>query len=727
MSCGGISSALRRLPPSTIAHIQSFVPPSAWLINRNYATSADIPGPSAWQHQEHSQRTGRRPRGQPRPDLINLDTFLGSQGARTVRQPRSSDQLRSIGDALNAGAIDEAIRMGRRRAEALNAIAKQQESSSTARDQREGGQPLPLPPESSAGTRSLATSSIVPEVFILLQSFLEAENHPEAYAEIFQYCQRLGLVRKGQMMADHTLRLARVAVRNPNSAWIENLENFIKLPETMNMPERPLQLPLEPRSRIIFGLMRARKQRISIPGVIQMFMDEVAHGDINAHRPGSLVSWVIIASHQRGIGQTLKFQKQFMDHVERIAERRSNHVWSGDDITAMIKFHEIILSAIVTARAQDAQQSLPPWIVGSRIPSRIADQLLNLIGGADQLTTSFITIWMQAELAAKRYDQAKAVWDIFDLSAQPDELHQSLASSYLDVESFSSRPRPDMKAWSVYFRLRKALPAANETEPSLQVMLRRMYDTVPIANFTTPALNDILALIAHPTQYQGGAVNPNENLPMLLLLLKHYDWDPAGEFGPRPDSRTIRLAVSALVNLWRCFGAYFDPLFGSYAAHLARTSRQIRKTDCLLRAEWRMVEGALRGVLGDAETEYVTSDILERICSSAEMDTLQVSRGGVHVMPDGSTLPDILIRPVSLLVENAINLVLSERCETQLEVETALERLMERTYERIVPQQPIAWHAVEGDRTWHAVRDEPEVKDEVSDRREYLVNRPEEI
>ena len=731
MAPSSLVTALRRLPPSTINHIQSFLPVSSWITTRQYAALADrsepphLVLPPIISNRERPDRFAPLPLSKPRKvrKTLHVDMPL-----------REFADIRVVQDALRTGHVEDAVRL------AMGYI------DGIARELAELKQKLDAGDVASSTKPFSNVRALREKVYPMLELFLDASDHPKLYARILKTCFEtesldFGRHLAGERHVGHIALLAAAAIRSAGQGWIDNLGMLVELPGSAELGLGFDTYPDHP-SRVIAALLGDRRFNRRTGTVQTLFLDEVARAGIQITKKWSFLPWGMIAWRRRRYRHVLALQQRFAAHLQHLRAAQPKRSWTAEEISAIARPYESVLRSWIESQTRESNRGRPLVFFGSLVPSHLSQQLIDTLGSRNRLPTPYITQWMHAERLTQRYDMAKLAWDIFDPSPQPAHIDRWIVAQLDPDYQLKSRPRPDIDAWGEYFSLRRALPRASQSEPSLQEMLRRMYDTAPIASLTTSTLNRVLALFAHASQYDHGRLDPNENLPMLLFLLRQYDYDPAQDFGPAPNARTINLAAAALVNLWRCFGSYFDPVFGLHAARMARKSIQARNKSALLHDEWKMINTAIRDLL--PEDEGQGSEFELPLAKPAEPKAVARSdekRFDVDEVEDldslevaPSTPAHTLLRPIMYLVEQAIKLVLSERHETVKEREAAFQRLMERVYSRIVPPETQGWVQVHGAEDgqageWAPLRDDRSGRsgeaDDFADGEGYLLNEPE--
>ena len=399
---------------------------------------------------------------------------------------------------------------------------------------------------------------------------------------------------------DESTRLAtaRLAMREPR-VWAPVLAKMIPLP------------PLLWRSPLIHRACQALLRSEVPRSTVAHFFVEQVHRDIAAASRWPPEVWadfiqqvdyetsVLILGAFKAVVTVRKehalTQKEKRRLVKAGTMTPAPPAWTVKQISAP---YELALHKWVNARVTNTSSRRTR--IGSEVPRTLARDLIDLLGQSGHLPVSFLNGWMNAERVAGNYTFAEMLWQFFDLSLQPTPhaLSSPQHADPNDTPSFDQQPQPTAATWAIYFKLRKCL----DTAPSIRTDLGNMLELLPQTQRSTQTLNSALSSIL-----QGHKSRPD--LPLIIYLLRLYDSDPRGWFGPSPDARTINLAVSALIRLWRMTGELLDQEFSWNLAQEAREKRKAFKQYAvagdLHEAEWAMVSVALRELISETDMAEV--------------------------------------------------------------------------------------------------------------------------
>ena len=509
------------------------------------------------------------------------------------------------------------------------------------------------------------------------------------------------------------------------------------LSTVINLPHTPKDAPLFPGivPRIVHGLID--HPHIDISDIKNFLLEEAATDQTSA-RGWPLYVWSIVI-RQLEYRPAVEFLGEFKSHVESVRASR-NDDWTVHEIRNITDPYIHVVRA--WSKSRFSGQGAPPPRVASLVPRTLAKDLLQLIG-SQHLPVDFINAWMNAERIAQNYQAARKVWNLLDTRPLPLLIYHPP-----DLSTTKYRPHPDAYSWAVYFKLLKStspdLPAQN-----IRQEIRTMLEILPIASLSTYTLNSILSCLS--------SLSSSPDLPLLLLVLRLYDWDVDRHLGPPPIERTIDLVAAALVQIWRETGPILDRLFISSMARAVReeTADFSRSKAGIFKKEWEMVSMALAELVPEEDQLDNMMDphtilplgqsTMTRLSRKGGSD---LSNGGALTMrnptpykfgltqshPDESlvdtdeygdvsncdnpryptgdfdpppaehTMAHTLLRPTIALVERAIRLHIAARVDSDRRLEEAFDQVLQNVYDEVVPKSVVAWSKNGEDAEWEAVR-----------------------
>lgn len=422
------------------------------------------------------------------------------------------------------------------------------------------------------------------------------------------------------------------------------------------------------------------------------------------HRKGILLPQIVPALVDQGI-PTVLIHDLAMKELQRDPE--SVHLWpiglwdtvigSADQFDRVEKLLELAKRSRAMERLLDGSMTVDraltisrpfsaaiyAWISmserhtyvrnGSRVPQGIARQLCEIVG-EKWLPTKFLNTWMNAERVAGNYHVADLIWRIFDI--KPKGLAHMVQDAIGGDLWVSTRPRPDVTSWKGYFKLHKSLPVFK----TLRHSVRAMMDTVPLEKQTTALLDSVLSTVTKSADIE------DLDVPLMLFVLRLYEWEPKGTLGPQPSSRTIELASSGLIMMWRKHGPMLDPLFVASKARGTREMVAGRTSTTLHSAEWDLVSSTLQELISVNPDDTVPPIV------RLPLDRRHVGPSSRNELdPVYHDMPSQLIRPMLVLVERAIRVSLSDKALNEEHLDEMYWKAVNKVYEDVKPRDGETW------------------------------------
>ena len=556
-------------------------------------------------------------------------------------------------------------------------------------------------PNRATSSRHAPTARLVEEVLWLC---LDQPNLAWPLFTVLEKARVLKLI--AEPSSTFTIQLAHRVIKDPSQACLSSLESIIG-PMRRFGPKNKL-------ARITKALLDHR--RFPARSVKQFFLDEVAGLSVEKTSLLPLRLWLAIL-YGLDYRDGLTFFGEFRRHLEE--RRQAKGEFSTAEGIVIAKVYATLLQLWVESRFPN--EGNRNTRIKSEIPSKITHDLLGLLGDPKYLDTFYLNVWMGAERVALNYDQALSIWNMFDRSSRlAFPLKKPATAGEGQGDAGWMVPSADAESYIEYLQLIR-VPKIGEAQLPIRKILRVMTRNLSLDGMNTDLLNAVLTLLTQPSHLS--SVMPD--LPLWLLVLRLYDWDPAHDFGPPPNARTINVVASGLIRLWRTQGQLLDPVFLGHSARWTRKRvgliNKSRRT--IMDVEWKLIANTVADIIPTDEHSVVFGQTDRSILplrrsptqlhdadlrsspGNISQDLLDVDRQTTSLIPSsgidlsissvstkGNRTPaHCLLRPMMKLVERSIKLFIAQRVDNDSQVDAGFEKLMENVYEEVLPQQSETW------------------------------------